>query len=131
MTDQRQLTQGPISRQLIALSAPLLAGNILQQLYNTVDAVIVGRFVGDSAFAAIGVAGAVMNLFLFLISGGCDGVGALLSQFYGGGGRKNLSPGVLPVRRVRRGGVAGADRSGTAGPSGAAAAAPDPARRGW
>lgn len=103
MTDQRQLTQGPISRQLIALSAPLLAGNILQQLYNTVDAVIVGRFVGDSAFAAIGVAGAVMNLFLFLISGGCDGVGALLSQFYGGGGRKNLSPGVLPVRRVRRG----------------------------
>ncbi len=47
MTDQRQLTQGPISRQLIALSAPLLAGNILQQLYNTVDAVIVGWFVGD------------------------------------------------------------------------------------
>ena len=46
MTDQRQLTQGPISRQLIALSAPLLAGNILQQLYNTVDAVIVGWFVG-------------------------------------------------------------------------------------
>ncbi len=47
MTDQRQLTQGPISRQLIALSAPLLAGNILQQLYNTVDAVIVGWFVGE------------------------------------------------------------------------------------
>ena len=84
MTDQRQLTQGPISRQLIALSAPLLAGNILQQLYNTVDAVIVGWFVGEGGFAAIGVAGSVMNLFLFLISGGCDGVGALLSQFYGG-----------------------------------------------
>lgn len=79
-----QLTQGNISRQLIALSAPLLVGNILQQLYNTVDAVIVGRFVGDTAFAAVGVAGSVMNLFLFLISGGCDGVGTLLSQFYGG-----------------------------------------------
>ena len=83
MTDMQQLTRGPISRQLIALSAPLLVGNILQQLYNTVDAVIVGRFVGDSAFGAVGVAGSVMNLFLFLISGGCDGVGTLLSQFYG------------------------------------------------
>lgn len=82
--NQAQLTRGNISRQLIALSVPLLAGNILQQLYNTIDAVIVGRFVGDAAFAAVGVAGSVMNLFLFLISGGCDGVGTLLSQFYGG-----------------------------------------------
>lgn len=83
MAKSQQLTRGPIGRQLIFLSAPLLAGNILQQLYNTVDAVIVGRFVGESAFGAVGVSGSVMNLFLFLISGGCDGVGALLSQFYG------------------------------------------------
>ncbi len=83
--DHVQLTRGNIGCQLIALSAPMLAGNILQQLYNTVDAVIVGRFVGESAFGAIGVAGSVMNLFLFLISGGCDGVGTLLSQFYGAG----------------------------------------------
>lgn len=77
------LTHGTISHQLAALSVPMLAGNILQQLYNTVDAVIVGRFVGDAAFGAVGVAGSVMNLFLFLISGGCDGVETLLSQFYG------------------------------------------------
>lgn len=81
--DHPQLTHGNIGRQLIALSAPLLVGNVLQQLYNTVDAVIVGRFAGDAAFAAVGVAGSVMNLFLFLISGACDGVGTLLSQFYG------------------------------------------------
>lgn len=85
MTDTRDVIQGPIGRQLIALSVPLLVGNILQQLYNTVDSVIVGHFVGDSAFGAVGVAGSVMNLFLFLISGGCDGVGTLLSQFYGAG----------------------------------------------
>lgn len=90
MTDTRQLTFGPIDHQLISLSAPLLAGNILQQLYNTVDAVIVGQFVGDSAFAAVGVAGSVMNLFLFLISGGCDGVSTLLSQFYGAGDDKTF-----------------------------------------
>ena len=78
-----QLTHGPIRSQLIALAIPMLAGNILQQLYNTIDAVIVGRFVGEAAFAAVGVAGSVMNLFLFLISGSCSGVGVLLSQFFG------------------------------------------------
>ena len=87
---QPQLTYGTISHQLISLSVPLLAGNILQQLYNTVDAVIVGRFVGDAAFGAVGVAGSVMNLFLFLISGGCDGVGTLLSRFYGAGDGKTF-----------------------------------------
>ena len=81
--NRAQLTHGNISQQLISLSIPLLVGNILQQLYNTIDAVIVGRFVGDAAFGAVGVAGSVMNLFLFLISGGCEGVGTLLSQFYG------------------------------------------------
>lgn len=90
MTDLHHLTRGPIERQLIALSVPLLAGNILQQLYNTVDAVIVGQFVGDSAFGAVGVASSVMNLFLFLISGGCDGVGTLLSHFYGAEDRKTF-----------------------------------------
>lgn len=77
------LTHGPIRRQLLALALPLLAGNIMQQLYNTLDAVIVGQVVGDSAFAAVGVSGSVMNLFLFLISGSCSGAGVLLSQFYG------------------------------------------------
>lgn len=77
------LTQGNIRAQLIALAAPLLIGNIMQQLYNTVDAVIVGRYVGDAAFAAVGVSGSVMNLFLFLITGGCTGIGVMLSQFYG------------------------------------------------
>ena len=90
MTSLQHLTRGPIRRQLIFLSAPLLAGNILQQLYNTVDAVIVGRFVGESAFGAVGVSGSVMNLFLFLISGGCDGVGTLLSQFYGAEDRRTF-----------------------------------------
>lgn len=82
-TDCTRLTRGNVSQQLIFLSAPLLMGNILQQLYNTVDAVIVGRFVGQAAFGAVGVAGSVMNLFLFLISGGCEGAATLLAQFYG------------------------------------------------
>ena len=85
MANTTDLTHGPIRSQFIALAVPLLAGNILQQLYNTVDAVIVGRVVGDAAFAAVGVAGSVMNLFLFLISGGCSGAGVLMSQLHGAG----------------------------------------------
>ena len=83
MISTSDLTRGPIREQYIALAVPLLMGNILQQLYNTVDAVIVGRFVGQAAFAAVGVAGSVMNLFLFLISGSCVGIGTLMSQLHG------------------------------------------------
>lgn len=79
------LTKGPIRRQMIALALPLLLSNIFQQLYNTVDVAVVGRCVGEEAFAAVGVAGSVMNLFLFLITGCCNGVGALLSQSHGAG----------------------------------------------
>ena len=77
------LTAGPIAPALIRLALPLLFGNILQQLYNTVDAVIVGRWAGSDAFAAVGVAGTLMNLFLFLLGGVCAGVAVIFSQQYG------------------------------------------------
>ena len=77
------LTQGSIPQQLIWLTLPLICGNILQQLYNTVDAFIIGRFLGSTAFGAVGVAGTVMNLFIFILSGCCTGVAVLFAQFYG------------------------------------------------
>ncbi|MGO0861996.1 MATE family efflux transporter, partial [Clostridioides difficile] len=63
------LTEGNIRNELLILMFPLLLGNILQQLYNTIDAIIVGRFVSQTAFAAVGVAGTIMNLFIFVLSG--------------------------------------------------------------
>lgn len=69
--------------QLVSLALPLIFGNILQQLYNTIDAMVIGRFAGETAFAAIGVAGTVMNLFLFLLSGCCTGISVLFAQQYG------------------------------------------------
>ena len=81
------LTQGSIAKHLIHLTVPLIAGNILQQLYNTMDAFVVARYAGIREFAAIGVAGAVMNLFLFAIAGACIGIAVLLAQTYGA---KNL-----------------------------------------
>ena len=77
------LTRGSIPQQLIWLTLPLICGNILQQLYNTVDAFIIGRFLGSDAFGAVGVAGTVMNLFIFILSGCCTGVAVLFAQFYG------------------------------------------------
>lgn len=65
-------------------------GNILQQLYNTVDAFILGRFAGDLEFAAVGVAGSVMNLFLFMITGACTGISVIFAQLYGADERERF-----------------------------------------
>ena len=86
-TNTKGLTEGNIKTQLIILALPLLLGDILQQFYNTVDAVIIGRFVGEAAFAAVGISGTLMNLFIFIISGCCIGMSVLFARFYGEGDR--------------------------------------------
>ena len=83
MTQTQNLTSGPIARQLVTLALPLLIGNILQQFYNTIDSFIVGRYVGLDSFAAIGIAGTVMNLFVFVLSGFCAGISIILARFFG------------------------------------------------
>ena len=70
MKQTKDLLQGNITKQLISLMIPLILGNILQQFYNTIDSIIVGRYIGNTAFAAVGVAGSVMNLFIFMLNGG-------------------------------------------------------------
>ncbi len=81
------LTSGSITQHLLRLAAPLIMGNILQQLYNTADAFILGRFAGEPEFAAVGVAGSVMNLFLFMITGACTGISVIFAELYGAGDR--------------------------------------------
>ena len=79
----QDLTQGSLSRHLVQLALPLVFGNILQEFYNTIDAFVVGRFAGQEEFAAIGVAGTVMNLFLFALVGCCTGFSVLFARAYG------------------------------------------------
>ena len=69
------------------LALPLLIGNILQLLYNTVDSLIVSNMLGTNAFSAVGVAGSVMNLFIFVLNGFCTGISVIFSQMYGKGDR--------------------------------------------
>ena len=90
MARSYDLTGGSIPQHLLRLAAPLIMGNILQQLYNTVDAFFLGRFAGDLEFAAVGVAGSVMNLFLFMITGACTGISVIFAQLYGAGERERF-----------------------------------------
>ena len=85
MTRSHDLTTGSIPAHFLRLAAPLMMGNILQQLYNTADAFILGRYAGGLEFAAVGVAGSVMNLFLFMLTGACTGVSVIFAQLYGAG----------------------------------------------
>lgn len=77
------LLNGSIYSSLLCLMGPLIIGNIFQQLYNTVDAVVIGKYAGLEAFAAIGVSGTIMNLFLFVSSGCCSGIAIILARYYG------------------------------------------------
>ena len=86
----RNMTYGAPRRHLIAFAVPLLLGNWLQLLYNAVDSIIAGRFIGRSALAAEGIAGPVMNLVILAISGLCIGAGVLMSEAYGAGDSDGL-----------------------------------------
>lgn len=81
----KTLLEGDIKKEIIRLAIPLLIGNILQQLYNTIDALIVGHFLGTDAFAAVGIAGTIMNLFIFVLNGFCIGLSIIFAQLYGAG----------------------------------------------
>lgn len=85
------MTEGNPGKRIVAFTIPMLIGNIAQQLYNTVDSIIVGRFVGDNALAAVGSAGPVLNLLLVLFVGISVGAGIIVSQYFGARQREELS----------------------------------------
>ena len=84
------MTEGNPISLLLVFSVPMLIGNLFQQLYNLVDSVIVGQFVGKDALAAIGATGSVTFLFFALCNGIGSGGGIITSQFFGRGERDNV-----------------------------------------
>lgn len=77
------MTAGSPTRHILLFAVPLLIGNVFQQLYNMVDSVIVGNYVGANALAAVGTCGS-MNFFCFSLSAGLSiGIGIVVSQFFG------------------------------------------------
>lgn len=90
----RDLTVGNTLSGIVMFAIPLLIGNLAQQLYNTVDAIVVGQYVGDAALGAVGLAGPVINLILVLFMGISSGATIVVAQFFGAKDRENLSKAV-------------------------------------
>lgn len=90
----QDMTVGNPASNLIRFSVPLLIGNLAQQLYSTVDSIVVGKYVGDGALAAIGASGPILNLLLVLFMGVSVGASIMVSQYFGAKDKKNLSDSV-------------------------------------
>ncbi len=87
----QDMTAGRPMEKLIQFSLPLLIGNLAQQLYNTVDSIVVGKYIGDTALAAVGTAGPILNLLLVLFMGIATGASIMASQYFGAKDRPGLS----------------------------------------
>ena len=87
----KDMTQGRPWKRIMEFSVPMLIGNFAQQLYNTADSIIVGKFVGDNALAAVGSAMPILNLLLALFVGIATGAGIVVSQNFGARDRRGLS----------------------------------------
>ncbi|XCP85988.1 MATE family efflux transporter [Roseburia hominis] len=85
------MTVGRPWENILLFTIPMLIGNIAQQLYNTVDSVVVGNYVGDNALAAVGSAGPILNLLIVLFVGISVGASIMVSQYFGARNREDLS----------------------------------------
>ena len=85
MVYTKSMTEGSEARHIIRFTLPLLAGNLLQQLYNVADTIIVGRYLGDEALAAVGATGSITYFFYTLCLGLAIGAGVIISQYFGAG----------------------------------------------
>ena len=85
------MTVGTPWKSILIFTLPMLIGNIAQQLYSTVDSIVVGKFIGDNALAAVGIAVPVTNLLLVLFIGISAGASVMVSQYFGAKNREALS----------------------------------------
>lgn len=85
------MTEGTPWKKIAVFAIPMLIGNIAQQTYSAVDSVVVGKYVGDNALAAVGSAGPILNLMIVLFVGISMGVSIMVAQFFGAKNREELS----------------------------------------
>ena len=88
------MTEGVIWKQLLWFALPLLVGNLFQQLYNTVDSIVVGNFVGKEALAAVGSSASIINTLIGFFSGMATGAGVVISQYFGARDDENVQTAV-------------------------------------
>ena len=91
---QRDMTEGVIWKQILAFALPILLSNVIQRLYNAVDSIVVGRFVGHEALAAVGSNNSIINVFVSLFLGISVGAGVVVAQYYGAKDEEKLKKSV-------------------------------------
>ncbi len=88
------MTEGNILRHIVMFAFPLLIGNAFQQLYNMVDTWVVGNYVSDTAFSAVGTVGPIINTLIGFFTGLASGAGVVISQYYGAGRQDDVQDAV-------------------------------------
>ena len=96
-TTSRDLTEGNIAKQILLFSLPLMLGNVFQMLYNTVDSIVVGNFVGTQALAAVGSTTMIVNLFVFFFNGFSIGSSVVIGNLFGAKDMKKLHDAVETI----------------------------------
>ena len=89
-TSAKDMTSGNINLLLLQFAAPLVVGNLFQMMYNTVDSLVVGNFVGKEALAAVGSTTMIVNMLVFFFNGVSTGAGVVISRYYGARERDRL-----------------------------------------
>ena len=89
-TTTRNMTEGSIVKQIILFALPLMLGNVFQMLYNTVDSIVVGNFVGTQALAAVGSTTMIVNMMVFFFNGFSTGAGVVIANYFGARNLKAL-----------------------------------------
>ena len=85
------MTEGAPWKSIAVFAVPMVIGNVAQQLYSTVDSIVVGKFVGDNALAAVGSASPILNMLYVLFIGISAGVGIMVAQYFGAKSKEDLS----------------------------------------
>lgn len=89
-TTVRDMTEGSIVKQIILFALPLMLGNVFQMLYNTVDSIVVGNYVGTQALAAVGSTTMIVNMMVFFFNGFSTGAGVVIANYFGARDMKML-----------------------------------------
>lgn len=89
-TETLLMTEGPIAQKMIRFALPVFWGNLFQQLYNVVDSVVVGKFAGRDALAAVSSSGSLIFLLVGLFSGIFMGAGVVISKYFGARDQENM-----------------------------------------
>ena len=89
-SDRNSLTEGPIAKKILLFALPILLGNIFQQFYHAFDSWVVGKFIGDTALAAVSSSGSLIHMFVGFFNGVAMGAGVLIARFFGAQDHKNM-----------------------------------------